>query len=118
MRGIGSAKSRCSHVARDRLREARAAGAAVELMLAVEQRQVTGGADDAAAARFLVQRAAGGAPRAFLKQHVKRGRADLAAPQGIGSFNAPTVLAGADSATALCVQAHSKREQPQHDPGG
>ena len=55
-------------VTRDRLREARPAGAAVEFVIAVEERQEARRADEGAGMFFVVERTAERALRRFLEQ--------------------------------------------------
>src|SRR5688572_21894520 len=73
------------HVPGDRLGEAGPARAAVELVRAVEERQIAGGADVNARTFLLVQWAAEGRFGAVLEQHVIGGWADLVAP-GVGGL--------------------------------
>src|SRR5215204_1407997 len=73
-----------AHTPGDRLVEAGPPGAAVELRPGVEQRQLAGGADEGAAALFLVERAREGALRPLFEQHRIRLRREQLAPLGLG----------------------------------
>src|SRR5215471_6927810 len=64
--------------------EARPAGAAVELGIGREKRELTTGTDEGAGAMFVVQRTGVGALGAGLAQHGILGRRQAGAPLGVG----------------------------------
>src|SRR4051812_27760762 len=71
-------------IALDRLVEARPSGAALELGVGGEQRQVAAGAGEDALAVFLEQRAGARSLGAFLAQNFILLRRELGAPLGVG----------------------------------